>query len=57
MFKHKTNEENEDDIKIENLENIDESEPNILCHNCEFLAHHDLSLEVHYERIHSGYCL
>ena len=55
MFKHTTNEENVDDNKIENLENIDESEPNILCHNCEFLAHDDLSLEVHYERIHSGY--
>ena len=25
MFNHKTNEENEDDIKIDNLENIDES--------------------------------
>ena len=55
MFKHKTNKENVDDNEIENLEIIDESEPSILCHNCEFLAYDDLSLEVHYERMHSGY--
>ena len=55
MFKHTTNEENVNDNTIDNLENIGESGPNILCQNCEFLAQDELSLEVHYERIHSGY--
>ena len=55
MFKHRANEETVDDNDEENLDDDDQSEANVLCDNCEFLAHDELSLEVHYERKYSGY--
>ena len=56
MFKHRANEKTVDDNDEENLDDDDDqSEANVLCDNCEFLTPDDLSLEVHYERKHSGY--
>ena len=49
MFMHEVNEEPSDD------RDNDDGELNVQCPNCDFKVTNDLSLEVHYERKHSGY--
>ena len=53
MYKHSSNEkhdsEKHDDKQYEN------EDMKVTCENCDFVAADDLSLEVHYQREHSGY--
>ena len=55
MFMHEVEGEPSDDSDSDrNNDNVD-GELNVQCPNCDFKVFDDLSLEVHYERKHSGY--